>query len=593
MFISNYNRLLAVEEELFKQRKAVKHRKNYKSQKNIKTQTYLSDSNRLLALEEELISQRRNSKIEYQIKENKKYHRMAKMLNYENSANNKILALQQSLSKETVNKQKHRKRDRTKSKTQKTQAMTFDYNEAIELEYRGDSFAASLDYTTTEQSDLDYDISTIEVESFEVKEDNQTPEAVIPEVLPAAPEETESEQAADAEAFEADIQAILSGAKTYEPKQQKTSDTSSLSQAKSTQTNNNQPQENTPTKQTPSPQPQKENPHAIFDKIAQNMAYANSFDLGTISLEQRFDEFDDLLDAQESKALTVKSSPAIKENDLVELNYADFEHDLALMSEAIPEIDSVQIEKNAVYLPVEDNELREVAKNAIYSLPNMHPEILTGKLQPLAKLSTNAKLYLILHGHSQLPRFVVNGDDGGSNKGSFTAAELAEWIERDGLRKDHRELELLVCHAGQSVGTKQIVKKREAMQAKWKKIEASNKTSQKKAALKQQLEDEFEALSGQPSEFTKPDQWLPLAAEFVDELKKRKYTNIRVIAYKGAVRQRFGEQNPYDFPLSHYDDTKTGKQWGGGQVWVEINNKEYSEEKYKKEYEEELKVEWL
>lgn len=334
MFIPNYNRLLALEEELFKHRKSVKHRKNYKSQKNIKTQTYLSDSNRLLALEEELISQRRNSKYEYQIKENKKYQRMAKMLNYENSANNKILALQQSLSKESVNKQKHRKRDRTKSKTQKTQAMTFDYNEAIELQYQGNSFAAALDYTTTEQSDLDDDISTIEVESFEVKEDNQTSEAVIPEVLPPESEEdTESEQAADAEAFEADIQAILSGAKTYEPKQQQTNK-SSLSQAKSTQTNNNQTQENTSTNQTPSPQPQTENPHAIFDKIAQNMAYANSFDLGTISLEQRFDEFDDLLDAQESKALTVKSSPTTEENDLIELNYADFEHDLALMSEA-------------------------------------------------------------------------------------------------------------------------------------------------------------------------------------------------------------------------------------------------------------------
>lgn len=332
MFTPNCNRLLALEEELFKQSKAVKHRKNNKSQKNIKTQTYLSDSNRLLALEEELISQRRNSKHEYQIKENKKYQRMAKMLNYENSANNKILALQQSLSKETVNKQKHKKRDRTKSKTQKTQAMTFDYNEAIELQYQGNSFAAALDYTTTEQFDLDDDISTIEVESFEVKEDNQTSEAVIPEVLPPESEEdTESEQATEAEAFEADIQAILSGAKAYEPKQQKTSDNSSLIQPK----NNTAPQENTPTKQTPSPQPQTENPHAIFDKIAQNMAYANSFDLGTISLEQRFDEFDDLLDAQESKGLTVKSSPAIEENDLIELNYADFEHDLALMSEAL------------------------------------------------------------------------------------------------------------------------------------------------------------------------------------------------------------------------------------------------------------------
>ena len=62
------------------------------------------------------------------------------------------------------------------------------------------------------------------------------------------------------------------------------------------------------------------------------MAYANSFDLGTISLEKRFDEFDSLLDAQESKALTLKPSQSTEENHLVELNYADFEHDLALMN---------------------------------------------------------------------------------------------------------------------------------------------------------------------------------------------------------------------------------------------------------------------
>ncbi|MGD1910561.1 MAG: hypothetical protein ACFB2X_06825 [Rivularia sp. (in: cyanobacteria)] len=342
MFSSNYNRLLALEEELLKQKKVVKHSQNHQFQTKLLNNDKLSESqpdfsysNQLLALEQELILQRRNAKPEYQIKENKKYQRIAKMLNYEHSANNKILELQQSLSKVSCNKQKRQKRNHKKSRSQKAQAMTFDYNEAIEIQYQGDSFAASLDYTTTEQTDfdLDNDISTIEVESFEVEENNhQTPEKIIPEVLPPASQE-------DTESFETEIQAILSGAKVYEPKQPKKTDTSSLSQTK----NNNQ-QTNTPKLQPPSPQPQTENPHAIFDKIAQNMAYANSFDLGTISLEKRFDEFDSLLDAQESKALTLKPSQSTEENHLVELNYADFEHDLALMNETIP-IHSIQLGK--------------------------------------------------------------------------------------------------------------------------------------------------------------------------------------------------------------------------------------------------------
>lgn len=225
--------------------------------------------------------------------------------------------------------------------------------------------------------------------------------------------------------------------------------------------------------------------------------------------------------------------------------------------------------QNAVYLPVQDKKLKEVAENAIYSLPNMHPKILTGQPNPLANLSPNVKLYLILHGHAKLPRFVVHGDN--HNPISFAPAKLAEWIERDGLRKDHRELELLVCHAGESVGTKEIVKKREAIREKYHKVNASKKTEKQKQKLQNKLKTQFDKLGIEPSEFTKPDQWLPLAAELVDELKKRNYTNIRVIAYKGAVRQRFGETNPYDFPLSRYNDTKTGKQWGGGQVWVEID----------------------
>lgn len=42
----------------------------------------------------------------------------------------------------------------------------------------------------------------------------------------------------------------------------------------------------------PAEQPTVTNEHAIFDKIAQNMQYANAYELGTVELSRRFDAFD-------------------------------------------------------------------------------------------------------------------------------------------------------------------------------------------------------------------------------------------------------------------------------------------------------------
>jgi uncharacterized protein YycO len=43
------------------------------------------------------------------------------------------------------------------------------------------------------------------------------------------------------------------------------------------------------------------NEHAIFDKISQSMQYANSYDLGSIDLENRFESFDREMDKEEKE----------------------------------------------------------------------------------------------------------------------------------------------------------------------------------------------------------------------------------------------------------------------------------------------------
>jgi hypothetical protein len=62
------------------------------------------------------------------------------------------------------------------------------------------------------------------------------------------------------------------------------------------------PPKNTPAASVPPPAPvemmsvSQPPSHSVFDHLTQNLTYATSFDLGTVALEQRLDEFDRLLD---------------------------------------------------------------------------------------------------------------------------------------------------------------------------------------------------------------------------------------------------------------------------------------------------------
>ncbi len=149
------------------------------------------------------------------------------------------------------------------------------------------------------------------------------------------PKPSALQEVATAEDFLEDLQAILNGEKTYDGNglrsvsnqpQQVTEHTPQANQLSI-------PEPATPTPEPPPPSPvepaQQTSPHDVFDRMAQgippeptpsestptysnahsifdrmgkNMAFANSFDLGTISLQQRFDEFDRVLDADDRKS---------------------------------------------------------------------------------------------------------------------------------------------------------------------------------------------------------------------------------------------------------------------------------------------------
>ena len=61
------------------------------------------------------------------------------------------------------------------------------------------------------------------------------------------------------------------------------------------------------------PLPDSKNEQAIFDKIAQSMEYSNSFDLGSVDLQNRFEQFDRQADARRAgpaRAASVSTAPA-------------------------------------------------------------------------------------------------------------------------------------------------------------------------------------------------------------------------------------------------------------------------------------------
>ena len=109
-------------------------------------------------------------------------------------------------------------------------------------------------------------------------------------------------------------------------------------------------------------------------------------------------------------------------------------------------------------------------------------------------------MYLLMHGHGSMPLFTQRKCvvDGEADRAHFwSAEEMAALLESDGLPKTHRDINMLVCHAGESVGDLAMAKELLAIQAK---VPAVRKDKVEMAALNKQ----YKALAAQmaPSHYT-------------------------------------------------------------------------------------------
>jgi hypothetical protein len=105
------------------------------------------------------------------------------------------------------------------------------------------------------------------------------------------------------EEFMSDLRAILRGDKAFDEEKKEMVPRQDYAAPKST------PAPTPPPQTEEEPVAFKPSEHAIFDKIAQNMRFANAYDLGAFTMEQRFDQFDKTAAAEEKFADLKKQKP--------------------------------------------------------------------------------------------------------------------------------------------------------------------------------------------------------------------------------------------------------------------------------------------
>lgn len=189
---------------------------------------------------------------------------------------------------------------------------------------------------------------------------------------------------------------------------------------------------------------------------------------------------------------------------------------------------------NLIWCPSIDSEMRGQMDSVIRSFPQMHQTALEGGKGELGAFNPlTDKLYIIAHGHSQMPVFKCN-------KKHWTATELVQLLMADGLPATWRDIELLVCHAGESVNSVKVGDKLMGIQQQALDLKAKGVTAGSAPMNKLVTTFNAAAAKGQaPSAFTSQDQLLPLAAQFTQALKDNRYTNFRVISYGAPVAQNF------------------------------------------------------
>jgi hypothetical protein len=168
-----------------------------------------------------------------------------------------------------------------------------------------------------------------------------------PSPAPAKPAAA-SAQSVDEDDLAADMQAILSGAKVYDPASGRTVARDQVGSAPPP---------------PPPPRPTEvSNEQAIFDRIRDSMRYANAYDLGTVEVDNRFSDFDrfDDLAKQHRDAKRARPGNGQPATGDPKVSGKDFLEDLEAVSQSVDETDDPEVRETM-------GAIGRAAAKAIYS----------------------------------------------------------------------------------------------------------------------------------------------------------------------------------------------------------------------------------
>ncbi|NEQ76481.1 MAG: hypothetical protein F6K23_27675 [Okeania sp. SIO2C9] len=337
------NRLLALEQELLEKKRLAKMGQGRLDMADVrKDKTIMASNgnrgtksselpnsckkrhtnNRLLELEKELLKRVRGIPGVQEFKEND----LSGVKAVTSPSNNRLLALEQEL----LGQKPQPKKQKLKSKRSWIKSQIFDTGEPIELQYNNEVFPISTPLKTAVSVPEEiWEVDKLEVE---ISEPELPPVAEKNEVFPistpsktavSVPEEIWEVDKLEVEISEPELPPVAEkvvseleiSADITQESEKSLSEATELTPESETkfeplekedilaildELNNNQPETN-PTSVSPPVEKKSDrpNPHAIFDRMGKNMAYATAFDFGTIELEKLFDEFDRTLDEEE------------------------------------------------------------------------------------------------------------------------------------------------------------------------------------------------------------------------------------------------------------------------------------------------------
>jgi hypothetical protein len=189
-------------------------------------------------------------------------------------------------------------------------------------------------------------------------------------------------------------------------------------------------------------------------------------------------------------------------------------------------VDNLLKQVDFIWCPGVDKEMRDCSANMIKNL-GLDPTLYEGGSTGLEKFGSKAKCYILAHGHEEMPVF-------STKEGKWTADQLASMLLASGLNPEIRHIEMLVCHAGESVNS--IANGTELYEL-WKKYKAANAGSKEKISADYTKVSQSDSRL-KPQLFNDPaQQLLPLAAGLANSLKKLGCSNFMLTSYKAPVKQ--------------------------------------------------------